>query len=473
MATELDQNFSDLANILMQRRQMQQQQAQQDRANRLADLQYKQLEREDAYQTGLKQAMANPGVITSTTIKPDAPRLSLASLVPGNQLQPQPFEQTPQYGPLASRVQTTVTPRSAAAAGAEYALGQGRFEDAVKLFSVDDHVAQLKAKGDLPSYYQAQRELEEGNKFFDVISKYKTNPEQLKMLWPQVQRLFPQQSAGINPEDVRFNGNSVLLPLEMNGQIVPNKGVFRDEMGKTSIVDLTPKEQPETWSEPYQTKVGGKLAMVQKSSRGQVKPVVQDTSTTVKVTTGNNGGKPAKPLPVSALKMQQEGVDAIGTASGIRADLGELRMQVETGALDLGPMKNLWNKGLNWAGWSSPQSRNLQSFTATLQKLRNDSLRLNKGVQTDGDAQRAWAELIDNINDPKAVSQRLQEIDAINERAVLLHQANIDNIRNNYGLDPLDTSTQRNVQPAIGRGAKGKNNAPKVTKGGFKVTVVK
>lgn len=291
MSTSLDQNFSDLANILMQRRQMQNQQAQQERANRLSDLQMRQLQREEDYQTGLQGAMASPGVITSRQIAPN-PQPSLANLMPESQMQPSQFEQpVPQVGPLASRVQTTETPRSAAAAGAEYALGKGRFEDAVKLLSVDDHVAQLKAKGDLPSYYQAQRELEEGNKFFDIVSKYKSNPEQLKMLWPQIQRLFPQQSAGITPDDVQFKGKSVLIPLEMNGQIVPDKGVFRDDQGKNHIVDLTPKEQPETWSDPYQMKVGGKLAMVQKSSKGQIKPVVQDTSTTVKVSAGVKGEK--------------------------------------------------------------------------------------------------------------------------------------------------------------------------------------
>ena len=217
---------------------------------------------------------------------------------------------------------------------------------------------------------------------------------------------------------------------------------FKEPQRQTT--DYKSRERIDGNSTVFEESLDGGRTWKQVSSGPRYKPASG-------VATGSTG-KPSKPLPVPALKMQQEGVDAIGTASGIRADLGELRMQVETGALDLGPMKNLWNKARNWSGWSSPQSRNLQSFTAMLQKLRNDSLRLNKGVQTDGDAQRAWAELIDNINDPLAVSQRLQEIDAINERAVLLHQANIDNVRNNYGLGPLDTSVQRNAEPSIGKG---------------------
>jgi hypothetical protein len=37
----------------------------------------------------------------------------------------------------------------------------------------------------------------------------------------------------------------------------------------------------ETWSEPYEMTVGGKKGMVQKSSHGQIRPVMQDVSTTI------------------------------------------------------------------------------------------------------------------------------------------------------------------------------------------------
>lgn len=160
-----------------------------------------------------------------------------------------------------------------------------------------------------------------------------------------------------------------------------------------------------------------------------------------------------KPMPPTALKMQQESVEAIGLASSLNADLGVIKKQITTGELDLGPFANFYNRGRNLAGFSSEQSRNLQTLDATLEKLRNDSLRLNKGVQTEGDAVRAWNELMKNLNDPKAVSQRIAEIENINARAVELQQANIDNIRENYGKAPLETSRQRNVEPALGKGS--------------------
>lgn len=161
----------------------------------------------------------------------------------------------------------------------------------------------------------------------------------------------------------------------------------------------------------------------------------------------------AKPMPASALKMQQEELDAIGTASSINADLGAIEQQLKGGKLDLGPVSNLAGRLRNKAGLSNESSRNLATFQATLEKLRNDSLRLNKGVQTDGDAQRAWSELLDNINDPKVVEQRLREINKINKRAADIRGMNVDQIRNNYGAAPLDTSSYYKQPSALG-GAK-------------------
>lgn len=158
-------------------------------------------------------------------------------------------------------------------------------------------------------------------------------------------------------------------------------------------------------------------------------------------------------LPTSALKMQGEELDAIGTASSINADLGAIGQQVTTGDLQLGPVKNLMAKAKNMAGVSDAQSRNLASFQATLEKLRNDTLRLNKGVQTEGDAVRAWNELLANINDPKLVSQRIGEIQKINERAANLRKMNVDVIRSNFGVEPMDTSGYQNQPAAVG-GAK-------------------
>lgn len=158
-----------------------------------------------------------------------------------------------------------------------------------------------------------------------------------------------------------------------------------------------------------------------------------------------------RPLPTAALKLQQEELDAIGTASTIASDLGEIKRQVDTKELQLGPGKNLANSALNMAGMSTKGSQKFASFKATLEKLRNDSLRLNKGVQTEGDAVRAWNEILTNINDQDLVSNRLEEVIKINERAKNLRTMNVDTIRANYGHDPLDLSGYNNLPTALGK----------------------
>ena len=158
----------------------------------------------------------------------------------------------------------------------------------------------------------------------------------------------------------------------------------------------------------------------------------------------------SKPLPSSALKMQQESLDAIGISSSVNADLASVEKQITDGKLKFGPVSNLVNTGRNMAGMSSEESRNFSSFKSTLERLRNESLRLNTGVQTDGDAQRAWNELFQNVNDTELVKQRLTEIQGINRRGAQLHRLRVDSVRGNYGAEPLDASAYADQPAAVG-----------------------
>lgn len=149
---------------------------------------------------------------------------------------------------------------------------------------------------------------------------------------------------------------------------------------------------------------------------------------------GKGGGK----LPAAALKMQQEEVDAINTADAVDQALAVVDKRITDGKLKLGPVANILSRGQNAAGASTENSKNFASLQSSLEKLRNDTLRLNKGVQTEGDAARAWNELVTSLNDPELVRQRIAEIRQINTRAKTLRQNNIDLIRSNYGADAYD-----------------------------------
>ena len=164
---------------------------------------------------------------------------------------------------------------------------------------------------------------------------------------------------------------------------------------------------------------------------------------------GNAPGDKNAKLPSSALKLQQEELDALSTSSNINADIGAIKQQVDTGKLILGPIENQKSKLKNFAGASDENSRNYATFQANLEKMRNDSLRLNKGVQTEGDAVRAWNELLSNINDKDVVSKRLGEIQKINERAANIRRMNIDTIRSNFGVGPFQDPGYSNPKPAV------------------------
>ena len=176
---------------------------------------------------------------------------------------------------------------------------------------------------------------------------------------------------------------------------------------------------------------------------------------------GNN-----KPLPAPALKSQSEDLEGIGIAKGINADLENIEKQIDNKELKLGPAENLKSEAKNYIGKSDANSQNYASFKATLEKQRNDSLRLNKGVQTEGDAVRAWNELFTNINDSNVVKKRLSEIREINSRAANIKKQNVKQIRQNYGVAPINFDPYENQPAAIG------NTAPQ-NGGGIKIISIR
>lgn len=143
-------------------------------------------------------------------------------------------------------------------------------------------------------------------------------------------------------------------------------------------------------------------------------------------------------LPANLQKEESEGLGAVQTANALSESLQTPLDQMAQGKLKLGPVANALAPARNFLGISDDSSRNYTSFRANLEKLRNDSLRLNKGVQTEGDAQRAWNELLPNLNDPALVKQRLGEIQDINARGARLQAQLINQRRGAQGAPYID-----------------------------------
>jgi len=95
----------------------------------------------------------------------------------------------------------------------------------------------------------------------------------------------------------------------------------------------------------------------------------------------------------------------------------------------------------------SEETINSRNFEAFLNKLRNDTLRLNKGTQTEGDAQRALDEIANfyDKGDTKTVRARLAELLKINQVAAEERKRNINRIRKNQGVDEFDFSNYNSL----------------------------
>lgn len=169
--------------------------------------------------------------------------------------------------------------------------------------------------------------------------------------------------------------------------------------------------------------------------------------------TGIYANTAPRPLPPAMAKIEQEDIDAIGAASGTIQDLDGIIGMLDSGQVDLGPMANFESQASNWLGMSTPNSRAYTEIQSVVEKIRNGTLMLNKGVQTEGDAVRALNEIAANMNDVNVLKQQFANLRQINARALELRKNSINLRRQNAGFGTIDASgyeargTPYGVQP--------------------------
>lgn len=152
---------------------------------------------------------------------------------------------------------------------------------------------------------------------------------------------------------------------------------------------------------------------------------------------GGISAKPPVKLPPTALKMQQELVDNIGTIGETSIKLNNIIKKIEAGKLDLGPWSRLAGSIRNNTNNSNENSKNLNELQGMIEDLRNATLRLNLGVQTDGDAQRALKQIALNPNDTELVKERLKDIVTSFSREVQRKKLQIEQLRQNFNQPQL------------------------------------
>ena len=155
--------------------------------------------------------------------------------------------------------------------------------------------------------------------------------------------------------------------------------------------------------------------------------------------------KPVR-MSTAASKLENEDFTALDLSAGINDDVNKYIKLLENKEMTLGITDSVEDAISSGLGIANQDTANRADFMTFITKLTNDSLRLNKGTQTEGDAKRAKQELFANLNDEKIVISRLKEIMRINERAIKNRKRAINRRRNNEGVKAFDFSTYNDVK---------------------------
>lgn len=158
----------------------------------------------------------------------------------------------------------------------------------------------------------------------------------------------------------------------------------------------------------------------------------------------------AKPLPTAALKELLGVEDAMAAAQNVSSMIKKHSQRMADGSLVVGPVDSIAAQFRTRLGMSNANDVNLNEYRADLTKIVNESLRLNSGVQTEGDAQRAANELMD-ANDPATAARALRRLQEYNTRAIELQKRKMELVRRNYGQDANGQPAQQRA-PVQGGG---------------------
>lgn len=147
-----------------------------------------------------------------------------------------------------------------------------------------------------------------------------------------------------------------------------------------------------------------------------------------------------KPLSGTLQKAEEDDIEAVLSMQNINKDANKFFNYIEEGKLEFGVLDSIDDAWKGFIGEQGQEERYSSSFRTFIQKLANDSLKLAKGVQTEGDAQRVRKELLDayDENNTRLIRDRLLEIQQINERTIELRKIQIKNRRSSQDAKPFD-----------------------------------
>jgi hypothetical protein len=165
-----------------------------------------------------------------------------------------------------------------------------------------------------------------------------------------------------------------------------------------------------------------------------------------------------KTLPARLQTSEDDDFSAIDTASAIVSDITPIIENLDTKALNLNKVNQLKMKSKAFFGTKDPEVLQFQELERNLRRFVNESLRLNKGTQTDGDAQRAADEYeaAYSKNSSEGMKAALKELEKINNRQITNRQKQIDRRRKAQGVEAYFEKSDADVMGAADRILQGK-----------------
>lgn len=178
---------------------------------------------------------------------------------------------------------------------------------------------------------------------------------------------------------------------------------------------------------------------------------------------GAGGG----PMPPTIIKALRESREALRAAQNMNKTMEQTRTLVRgkeaapdakaVPPLEIDPVDRVAGAVRNYVGAGNSNSQGLQELKRVREKLRSDYLLLSKGVQTEGDANRAMDAMMPDTNDPQVLLNQIDKLEQASQDLQAMHEESVRSIETEYGREPVDLAPL------------GPPQAPPAAPGGFRV----
>lgn len=144
------------------------------------------------------------------------------------------------------------------------------------------------------------------------------------------------------------------------------------------------------------------------------------------------------------IEAQTDDLDNITATNDLLADTDGFLDLIDGGMLEFGVIDSIGDATMAYNPFMNEQAdqeaRNSAAFTRYISRLRNELLRMAKGVQTDGDAQRAIDEIVTatESKNTEAVKQALEDLRKVQQRTIARYKAKVQNRRKAKNMDAYD-----------------------------------